>query len=405
MKKFNLLEVKEIIKKFYTANQTSIWDDRYNLFLRGVHGLGKTAIVRQVAKELSIDYGRDVNVHIIRLSQYEDISQLTGKNTIFLKMKNSSTNDEIEINEKYVDIYYKMGYLPIPGSEEMRYTIPDIIKNIQEGDILFFDDYGRQLTHFNNSVMEIINEGQYLSWKLPKGVVTILSGNPDDGDYQVIENDFAQKDRYEIIDVMFDVKIWSLYAEKEKLEDIYISFMYNNENLFSKVYNNEDIETTVEQYSPRKWTKLFKYLTVLYGNNYKSHLSEIFIEGYTFVGEQISELINYINDVFSNVCTSKDLLNLELSEKEVENLIEKSVNIHQSVKSYISFRLINYLFANKKELFEDKVDLNEKVSDRVINILKNKNFEKDIKSNFIMTIAKDTSFKNIYSKYNEIIEN
>ena len=132
MKQFNLLEVKEIIKKFYNANQTSIWDDRYNLFLRGVHGLGKTAIVRQVAKELSIDYGRDVNVHIIRLSQYEDISQLTGKNTIFLKMKNSSTNDDIEINEKYVDIYYKMGYLPIPGSEEMRYTIPDIIKNIQE---------------------------------------------------------------------------------------------------------------------------------------------------------------------------------------------------------------------------------------------------------------------------------
>lgn len=402
MKKFNLLEAKDIIKKFYKANQSSIWEDRYNLFLKGEHGLGKTAIVKQVAKELSNEYGSSINVHVIRLSQFEDISQLTGKNTIFLKMK-SSSGDEIEVNEKYVDIYYKMGYFPIPGSEEMRYTIPDIIKNIKEGDILFFDDYGRQLQHFNNSVMEIINEGKYLSWILPKGVVTILSGNPDDGDYQVSENDGAQKDRSEVINVCFDAKVWALYAEKEKLEDIYIGFIYNNEQLFSKVYNDEDIETTTEIHSPRKWTKLFKYLTCLYGNSYKEHLNEIYTEGYAFVGEQISELISYINDSFSNVCTSKDLLDLTKSNLEVESMIESSVKIHQTVKPYISFRLINYLFANKEDLFNKEEELNLKLSDRVVYILKNKHFEKDIKSNFILTIAKDNVFKNIYSKYSEII--
>lgn len=401
-KHYNLLEAKEKIKKFYYANQESIWNDRFNLFLRGLHGLGKTAIVRQAAEEINHDTGKDIKVHIIRLSQYEDISQLTGKNTIFLKMKDLS-GAEIEVNEKYVDIYHKMGYIPIPGSEEMRYTIPDIIKNIKEGDILFFDDYGRQLQHFNNSVMEIINEGEYLSWKLPKGVVTILSGNPDDGEYQVTENDSAQKDRSETLDVCFDSKVWALYAEKEKIEDVYIGFVYNNESLFNKQYDNTEVETTVEMYSPRKWTKLFKFLSTVYKDKIHENINNIHSDGYLFVREQISELVSYLNDSFSKVCKSSELLDLEKTDDNINELIDNNVKIHQTVKPYISFRLINYLFANKETLFKNE-EYAKKLSERVVFILKNPHFEKDIKNNFIMSIAKDKTFDKIYMHFNEIMK-
>mgnify|MGYP001002866606 CR=1 FL=1 len=405
MKSYNLLEAKEIIKSFYNVNQINIVEERYTLFLKGIHGIGKTSIVRQVGKELSKELNKDITVHVIRLSQYEDISQLTGKPTCFLKMRNKD-GDEIEVSEKYIDIYHKLDYEPIIGSEEMKYTIPDIIKNIKEGDILFFDDYGRQLQHFNNSIMEIINEGKYLSWDLPKGVVTILSGNPDeDGNYQVIESDEAQKDRSEIMNIVFDSKIWILYAEKENIEDIYISFIYNNENLFSYIYNDEkDIETSIKKHSPRKWTKLFKFLSILYGKDYRANIDNIYKYGYLFVGEQISELISYMSDSYSNVCTSKDLLDLTKSETEIDKLIDESIKIHQTVKSYISFRLINYIFANKENLFvNSKKEYSEELSNRVIYILKNKNFEKDIKTNFILSIAKDKDFKDIYSKYKEIV--
>lgn len=46
---------------------------------------------------------------------------------------------------------------------------------------------------FIQSVMELIDKQEFMSWKLPKNTTLILSSNPDDSEYNISSLDPAQK--------------------------------------------------------------------------------------------------------------------------------------------------------------------------------------------------------------------
>ena len=43
------------------------------------------------------------------------------------------------------------------------------------------------------ATMDLINEGKYVTWSLPKNTFIILTTNPDDGQFAVQSLDNAQK--------------------------------------------------------------------------------------------------------------------------------------------------------------------------------------------------------------------
>ena len=68
------------------------------------------------------------------------------------------------------------------------------------------------------SVMEILDRQEYISWTLPKDWHIILTSNPEDQDYFVQTLDSAQKTRFMSFDVKFSVEDWALWAEKEEID-------------------------------------------------------------------------------------------------------------------------------------------------------------------------------------------
>ena len=101
------------------------------------------------------------------------------------------SNDIIQTISNCADIKFtgksRMGYAP-PAWLPTEFN--------PNGTIIFADDWNRCNTMVAAAVMEIINEGAYVSWKLPKYTTLALSANPDNGNFQVTSMDSAILSRY-----------------------------------------------------------------------------------------------------------------------------------------------------------------------------------------------------------------
>ena len=71
---------------------------------------------------------------------------------------------------------------------------------------------------FITASMELINEQSYMSWKLPKKTMLVLSANPDNGEYNVSSQDNAQATRYISVNMKWDPECWARWAEHEGID-------------------------------------------------------------------------------------------------------------------------------------------------------------------------------------------
>ena len=90
----------------------------------------------------------------------------------------------------------------------MSYAPPEWLpkEDNPNGTILLLDDYSRATQYFIQATMELIDKGEYISWKLPQYTTVVLSSNPDDGEYSVSTMDNAQKTRYINFNVEFNLE-------------------------------------------------------------------------------------------------------------------------------------------------------------------------------------------------------
>jgi len=93
------------------------------------------------------------------------------------------------------------------------------------------------------ATMELIDRQEYISWKLPKNWHIILTTNPDNGDYNVTSLDIAQKTRFISVDIKFDAKVWSRWAEIANIDGRCINFLLMNPEVISKDVNPRSITT------------------------------------------------------------------------------------------------------------------------------------------------------------------
>lgn len=102
-------------------------------------------------------------------------------------------NDECDwVSADVLKHYTDAGWKIKENLSRMSYAEPAWVpKDPEEKVILLLDDYSRAAPHFINATMELIDRGEYLSWKLPKNCNIVLSSNPDNGDYNVSTLDNA----------------------------------------------------------------------------------------------------------------------------------------------------------------------------------------------------------------------
>lgn len=179
--------------------------------IKGVHGTGKTEVIRQLCAEKD---GWNLRCCELQGSQLSDVGDLIGLQKIV------DIDEEVEV---YVDGKPTKTTLK---RQETAWIPPYWFPKDGKPFCLFLDEINRASPPIKRAMMQIGNDHRILNFELPKGSRVICAINPDnDGNYDVEEFDDAENDRYWHILFTPTVEDWITYARKIGVLDVIISYI------------------------------------------------------------------------------------------------------------------------------------------------------------------------------------
>lgn len=204
------------------------------IFLLGAPGVGKTAIMEQIAEEL--------NIALVSYSMTHHTRQ-------------SALGLPFISHRKY-------------GGEEFdvsEYTMSEIISSIYETmetsgrkeGILFLDEINCVSETLAPSMLQFLQYKIFGRHRVPDGWVVVTAGNPPEYNKSVREFDVVTMDRLKVLDVEPDYKVWREYAQDKGLHNVILNFLSLKKEYFYR------IETTVKGRSyvtARGWEDLSEIL-------------------------------------------------------------------------------------------------------------------------------------------------
>ncbi len=207
------------------------------VFLLGAPGVGKTAIMEQIAAELGI-----------ALVSYS-MTHHTRQSAIGLPMIRREIFDGIETDVTE----YTMSEIIVSVYETMKQS------GIPEG-ILFLDEINCVSETLAPSMLQFLQYKVFGRHAVPDGWIIVTAGNPPEFNKSVREFDVAVMDRLKVISVEPDFNTFKQYAMTSALHPTIIDFLDINRDFFYKVENTPDGRTFV---TARGWEDLSEML-ILY---------------------------------------------------------------------------------------------------------------------------------------------
>jgi len=207
------------------------------LFLIGAPGIGKTAIMSQVAHELGIG-----------LVSYS-MTHHTRQSALGLPF--------------VVDVAH--GALSYKATE---YTMSEIIASIYdymeqtglERGILFLDEINCVSETLYPSMLQFLQFKTFGRHRVPDNWVVVCAGNPPEYNKSAREFDIVTLDRVRKIDIEPDFESWKSYALKANVHPSILSFLEIEQDCF---YAVESTPTGKRFVSARGWTDLSRTLATL----------------------------------------------------------------------------------------------------------------------------------------------
>lgn len=209
------------------------------VFLLGAPGVGKTAVMEQIAQELGIALVSYSMTHHTRQSAI---------GLPFIK------HEEYEGME-YDVTEYTMSEIIATIYETMRET------DIKEG-ILFLDEINCVSETLAPSMLQFLQYKVFGRHQVPEGWVIVTAGNPPEFNRAVREFDVAVMDRLKIMNVEADYKVWKEYALENSVHPSIISFLDLKREYFYLIENTVNGRSYV---TARGWEDLSEILK-LYEN-------------------------------------------------------------------------------------------------------------------------------------------
>ena len=195
----------------------SIIDAKFPILIRGRHGIGKSTIVYQIAKE------RGLPVVERRASQMTE-GDLLG--------------------------------LPKVENNVTQWLAPEWLHNACNNPvILFLDEVDRATMEVRQGIFELCDSRKIAGYTLHEDTVIFacVNGGGDHGDqYQVGEMDPAELDRYTVFDVKPTVEDWLEWAD-DNVSQVIWDFINDNH---THLEHNDDYEPNKVYPSRRSWERL-----------------------------------------------------------------------------------------------------------------------------------------------------
>ena len=204
------------------------------VFLYGPPGIGKTAVMEQIAKELKIGIVSYSMTHHTRQS---------ALGLPFIKTKTFG-GIEYDVSE-------------FTMSEILSDVYSYIEKTGYKNGILFLDEINCVSETLAPSMLRFLQYKTFGSHPVPDGWVIVAAGNPPEYNKSVKEYDIATLDRIQKIDVTADYGVWRDYAINEKVHPSIITYLDSKPTDFYIVENTPDGKQFV---TARGWEDLSRLM-------------------------------------------------------------------------------------------------------------------------------------------------
>ena len=172
------------------------------IFLLGAPGIGKTAIMEQVAQELGIALVSYSMTHHTRQS---------ALGLPFISHREYQ-GMEYDVSE------YTMSEIIASVYEVMEKS------GIREG-ILFLDEINCVSETLAPSMLQFLQYKVFGRHRVPDGWVIVTAGNPPEYNKSVREFDVVTMDRLKVLEVEADYKAWKDYARQKRLHGAILNFL------------------------------------------------------------------------------------------------------------------------------------------------------------------------------------
>ena len=270
-KKGNSKELREILSHIFNRNNELSELDKKGtpICIWGTHGLGKTQIIRDYALEKKWKFS------YIAPAQFEEMGDLHGMPTVVDPDRN------------------------IVGDEYTVYSPPDWVPREEGPGILLLDDINRADDRILRGCMQLLQNFELKSWKLPPKWQIVATANPEGGDYSVTPMDGAMLTRMLHTTLKFDAKIWAEWAYKANVDQRGISFVLTYPELVNS-----------ERTTPRSLTHFFEQIASI--DNLKENLQLVEALALSSLDVvAVSSFIAFVNDELTQLIDPEEILDTD----------------------------------------------------------------------------------------------
>lgn len=338
-------EFKEICNYLIDNNKRLVDEEKKPtaICLEGEAGIGKTESVMEIARN------RGMTIVKLNLAEIEEPADMLGFPLKEYKLKVRQKDDTFKeewVAHDLLDLYLRSACedFQLTGDVRMSYATPAWLPREENpnGTIIFLDDFSRANSIILACILELINTGKYISWKLPKYTQIVLSSNPDNGMYQVTGLDPAMQSRMVNFPIKFDINGWARWAEITQLDGRAINFALQ--------YSHELFDTENKTINPRSYTTFCNAISGL--NNWDETKSLAMI--LNIAKGCFDDKNNVVGNLFTMFIANKldKLVEPEkmlmgawdtVKERVKECVYTENGNYRPDIASVLSTRLLNYI--------------------------------------------------------------
>lgn len=227
-------QIKVAMKAYFTRDEFGNYripiEKQRPIFLMGPPGIGKTAIMEQVAQELGVGLVSYSMTHHTRQS---------ALGLPFIERKTYG-------GREYAVSEYTMS--------EIIASVYDMIETagVKEG-ILFLDEVNCVSETLAPSMLQFLQYKVFGRHRVPDGWIVVTAGNPPEFNNSVREFDIVTWDRLKRIDVEPDFDVWKEYAYSKNTHPAIMTYLDIKKQDFYKIESSVDGKTFV---TARGWSDL-----------------------------------------------------------------------------------------------------------------------------------------------------
>ena len=305
------------------------------IFLMGPPGIGKTAIMEQIAQELGVG-----------LVSYS-MTHHTRQSAIGLPFIATKTygGKEYSVSE------YTMSEIIASVYDLMEET------GVREG-ILFLDEINCVSETLAPAMLQFLQFKVFGRHRVPDGWIVVTAGNPPEYNNSVHEFDIVTWDRLKRIDIEPDYKAWKEYATETMVHPAIRSYLDIKESNFYRVESSIDGKTFV---TARGWSDLSDMLRLYEKNGLKVDV-DLVIQ--YLQNKEVAKSFALYYDLFNKYQSDYQIDRIFAGEAEDEILTRA-----RAAKFDEKLSLMGLLLSGLEEMFT-AIETDEKINEALINTAK-----------------------------------